>query len=74
MNEREHDMLIRHDEQLRELSRLSAAIAGLTESIARLNLRLSVSQGNLRTAILTTGAICSVLSAIGTWVVMVFVR
>ncbi len=70
----DHDLLIRHDEQLRELSKLPGAIDLLTASLAALNVRLSVAQGQSRTVVAAVGIACSFFSCIGTWIVMIIFK
>lgn len=58
------EMLIRHDEQLKALAQLPAAVQELTT-------QLRVANARATTVAACIGAACSVLGCVGTWVVMV---
>jgi hypothetical protein len=64
MNEEQHDMLIRHDEQLKALALLPAAVTELAA-------QLRVANAQARLVALIVGGVASVIGCVGTWVGMV---
>jgi len=66
----DHDMLIRHDQQLMALHDLSESIVGLADKVAQLKTQLAIA--NARTTMVAgcVGTVCSIIATVGTWVVM----
>lgn len=57
-------MLIRHDEQLKALAQLPAAVQELT-------MQLKIANASARVIAACVGVGCSIASTVGTWFVMV---
>ncbi len=67
----DHDMIIRHEEQLKAIPQLSSAISRLTDQVSLLSQQLAVSDSRVTTVASCVGVGCSVLATVGTWFVMI---
>ena len=66
----DHDLLIRHDEQLRQLSKLPSAMETLSDTISRLRTEIKVNRAQLMAVVGVVGIIGSGIGTLGTWYFM----
>jgi len=73
MNDTDHDMLIRHDQQLLALRDLSDAITTLADKVQSLKTQLAIANARTIAVAGCIGTMCSVIATVGTWMVMIHV-